>query len=1239
MIKSGYDNGQSVFPAYISPVDMQKLIIVSGINVKSMAYNSGTVLNLTGNTGTAEIYFALNKSVVNGNYIMHSFASHLSNGTDGLGASNSFGSMYFSNSSTANVNEFTNSFAIDIEMGYAGSYLTDMNHNSTGVHNGPHLGTANTNWAHGHIYYNESSSNFNGQINTTSETFSNPENSSPSSYAYLSYGLQYTNSADVEQTLLGYEFLTSNIPMPTTSIGSGSPNVANSSTLNRIFYQSTSNYAPNPLDQIYTYTVYDSFSDNYITLYSNSSWTYLSSSGYSHYNPITHALTFSGISGIGTVQATYLQPSQQIGQAAFATLTATNNGQPVQLFNGFTIDASYTPFDSNTVKYINGTSPQLQMPFGAVANFSVIDAWGQEVGSISGVLIDQTTLSIDLPVSLTYVSFQFVNTTASQVFVSADGVTQSESGYISFYVANQSQYSYYARIYDSASGTNVNFTGNFSTDAPAKTVYINASAPLAEIQLEANAYAGSQVGQLSSSGSDKVITTINGNIVDLGSTYAGLMGERLNVRISTVLDQTLYNGTILLNAPYQSDTINVKTPSWNFQLRNAEQVYNKTSPLATEIINMTYVGSSGNVSYHTSDMVGNVLSVYLASGNYHIHLHDKAVFSTNFTLFNNTYYIIFGQQLLTVSAYDKIYSNTAGLHVLPVNAPSELSVGKSTQLQWQIYFANGTALTGSALQQFVSNSTITVSNGTSPTVLTPEISNGIIYANFTASVAGSFTVRIVGGFNDSGTVVGGKYSYPLVIFSTLSDSGLHLAISGPSTISTNQTYVYYLQFHYSNGSLLSSQYSQQLLKNLTVKIGNKSLAISTIAPGEFTVSLNEPLVGSYTINASGYAVHNGYNLSTSGFYPVFAQSQFNRLIVVPYDAPISALVNSSISDRFALDYSNGSRLTPAELATIVNASSVSLENSVVLHASISAGSFIYINFTLPDAGFYTLTWTSSITVGQTYSLLYSNSIQAQGRIAQGISLQLPKATAQQHTLFSYRVSVLYANGTTLDKRDTAIIFGVIYLDIYNGSTLIKQYAPDNYTAGQITFSLKSPPIGDYAIQVIVPSANISTGTVSAAQTSSLTSTRYALNSNSFVDGITSFFQAVGQNFVITMLVTFGLIALGYFFRAIYRLWRGDRKTAESINNTILSHAIEKMTLKYSNIKDVLPVYASLDYAEQVQFLEADRSVLRDLNTVVGKKNVSMEKIRDYVVKIKQHPESDGIFNIFRKQHEESGGMK
>jgi hypothetical protein len=874
-------------------------------------------------------------------------------------------------------------------------------------------------------------------------------------------------------------------------IGSGSAFLANGTQFTHDPYSTVAGYAQNPLDEIYTYNVYDSFNSNYITLLANASWQFYGSSGYSKWNPGIHALTFYNVSGIGEVSASFIEPSQEIGQPTFISLSL--NAYSQSFYNGFAYTGNYTPYGSTTPRSFSGTSSSFELPFGSTANLTILNEWDQPVYSITGLVINQTTMpiSIDLDNDITIGTLQFVNTTASQVTISANGVSQAVSGYLPVYLANNSQYIVSASIYDPSLGHNVNYTVNVITNAPSQTIWINATAPLAELQLYANAYSGSQIGELSSSGSDMVIATINGQPYDLGSTFVSFVGKALNVRIATVLNQTLYNGSILLTQPFMSTTINIQTPSWNFQLKNNEQVYNTSSPLATETVKIT--DTATDYAYTTTDMVGQLLSLYLASEPYHIFLHDNLTYSANFTLNNNTYWILFGQQLLTVGEYDakisQIYSNTAGLSLLPINAPAEIYAGQKNVLQFELFYANGTTVTGQQLNEFLANSTLSTSNSTSTIVLTPYVSGNVIYANLTIPNAGSYTVRFTGGFSYGGALLGAHASYPLTVLSTAVNGGLHLYISGPTSVPVNSTATFYLQFQYSNGSLLSASSSTSLIKNITAEIGSSPLTVTELSAGDFSIKYMPVSAGSYLLTVSGYYEHNGVNLTTSSFYPFYTASATNELIPVPVDTPTSTLTNISVPFVIEVEFPNGTLLNHTQLETIVNNSAYSMENSKTVPLSLYvSGNDLYINFTLPTAGYYTLTLTSYLNTPSThYSLVYSATIT--GSQITPASRGLEETISIPGTIMVDNATtgiVIFAltnsatpNGATPTESQTKELLANTTLELLYNGKYVQVILPLYAQPGEAVFQINESKVGTgYTVLAYTQSTTISGQNVS-----------------------------------------------------------------------------------------------------------------------------------------------------------------
>jgi len=561
----------------------------------------------------------------------------------------------------------------------------------------------------------------------------------------------------------------------------------------------------------------------------------------------------------------------------------------------------------------------------------------------------------------------------------------------------------------------------------------------------------------------------------------------------------------------------------------------------------------------------------------------------------------------------------------------------------EVEFPNGTLLTHSQLATIVNNSAYSMEN--SKTVpLSLYILRNDVYINFTLPTAGYYTLTLSSYLNTPSTHYSLVYSSSIEGYSSAVDDGLHLYISGPTTVLVNKSSTFYLQFEYSNGSLLSSSASNSLLKNITAEIGNTLLSVSKLSAGDFIVKYTAASPGSYLLTVSGYFNHNGLNLTTSSFYSFYASSEVNELIVVPKDTPASALANISVPYVIEVEFPNGTLLDHAQLETFVNNSAYSMENTKVIPLSLSvSGNELYINFTLPAKGYYTLTLTSFInTLTGHYSLVYSSVIQGTNRISVGIALSMPSVTEQQKTSFIYGVTIMYTNGSRLSYADTSILFGSIILYIESGTSKTP-YAPTRFTAGEIYFNITAPADGQYTLLAYVPSTHISTGNVTASSVASLKTQTFALDSNGFVDSINSFIQAIEQNFFITILVTVLLYAIYEILKYISKKIRGDKQTATTINDTILAGALNHLERDFSDKQAILKSYSQLTDSEQLKFLAASDEVLRLEPATIGKRQTDMRSVRNYILKVQHNPDGKGIFSYLKTKIEgntaSSGGSK
>ena len=126
--------------------------------------------------------------------------------------------------------------------------------------------------------------------------------------------------------------------MPTFTIGAGTVLQSNATNFNTTYqnFRAFTPYSYNLTEGRYTYAIPDSFNSNYVTIYYNPAWTIeLASYGYSSgkewfsngsYMPY---ITFSGITGIGTLTMTFIEPlviGQPLGTMSLGVLPSVAVG-------------------------------------------------------------------------------------------------------------------------------------------------------------------------------------------------------------------------------------------------------------------------------------------------------------------------------------------------------------------------------------------------------------------------------------------------------------------------------------------------------------------------------------------------------------------------------------------------------------------------------------------------------------------------------------------------------------------------------------------------------------------------------------------------------------------------------------------------------------------------------------------------------------------------------------------------
>ena len=133
----------------------------------------------------------------------------------------------------------------------------------------------------------------------------------------------------------------------------------------------------------------------------------------------------------------------------------------------------------------------------------------------------------------------------------------------------------------------------------------------------------------------------------------------------------------------------------------------------------------------------------------------------------------------------------------------------------------------------------------------------------------------------------------------------------------------------------------------------------------------------------------------------------------------------------------------------------------------------------------------------------------------------------------------------------------------------------------------------------------------------------------------AFWEEIGHGLVANLLYTIiGTIAIlvgAWALRKFIKWIRGDKATDAKITNQILANAIQKIQRPYDNLAQVLPIFMSLEYSEQSAFLLASHEVLRLREITIGKKKSNLEKVRDYIVKVKRQPDGESLLEKIEKR--------
>lgn len=451
-----------------------------------------------------------------------------------------------------------------------------------------------------------------------------------------------------------------------------------------------------------------------------------------------------------------------------------------QLYNNYIVNVSYQPYFSLTTYRFDPLSEFFAVPVGSIMTINVVNLWNQSVGTISDFYISSTSITISMSLNLATLDFTFYNTTENFVLLSANGITSQD--FASALVGLNYTYYWNTTVY--TNGQNIVYSGKVTVIQPTQDLIIYANAPPAVFTVSVFGYNTSGEGQLYSTGNPYVSLFLDGQLYPIGSTYPTNVGAVVSVVVTDALNQTLYATNYTIYQTQVSLVVQLSQRSWVLGLTNDEQVIS-TSPLATETIWVNNTNGHAKGVFH--DSVGNELELYLLQGNYTISLRDNATFQTTVNLNQSQYYVIFGQQLVTLAQFNRdinqILNNSAKLVIDTQRQPTLIGSDSPTSFQYSLTFPDGSPVVNTELDSLIRNSTFTIYLADDGVTSLGSLSaaGGILFGNFTSGGPGQYDFVIDGyaGFN------GQLYGYSISGFFGVSTIGVVVDVFGYNSSGQN----------------------------------------------------------------------------------------------------------------------------------------------------------------------------------------------------------------------------------------------------------------------------------------------------------------------------------------------------------------------------------------------------------------------------------------------------------------------
>ena len=744
-------------------------------------------------------------------------------------------------------------------------------------------GTLNATGAIPYDYYDAFLSMDNGNDAFGSVNYTGMSDYSFSNYAIPTGGnlsVFGVDHATLEKVNYSYIYASLSPPvMPSFSIGSGEVLQANATT--------TSTFSGTPIGNYNATYVYDAYnipvtpSANYVTVIFNSSWklSNIYPSTFLPYQNNSNFVTIEDVSGFNSVQVTFIEPSQQIGTTTYQSIDYHMPEGITPPVNYFTNVIKITLFASAKNITEKTTSQFVQIPYGSSISVEVLDPWGDQVGEITNYLVANTTGSITIPLDVTELQFEFFNSTENYVYLLHNGI--NESFYNSAIVANDTTFKWFTSYYSVTTGQEQIKSGEVTTSEAIQPLLIYLKAPSGQLQVEVNAFNGSNLGTLSNSGNPRVLSFIDGVQYTLGSTFTGYQGSTYEIRIADLLNQTLLETNVTLQSSFTSLTERITTPSYWMGIENDEQIP-QNSPLATEYISLNRTGS--DKYYNFTDSVGQNWKGYFLAGNYTIHMHDNVTntFFVNISRSNQQYYLN-GQALLNLTDFDKkinkllnytksVENTTYGLRLVPSSSSVSVLTDQKATFSWNVYYQNYTDFPSNYLKNStvfvqIRNSTGAVQSFAANTTVS---GNSIIYTA-TPTISGYFTVSIDALYGK----YAGSSSQVLQVSSPQKVSvGMSVSFGIAQSLDTNKSYVVPIYLLYGNGTRFNLSDTGNAFPYATLYILQGNTVVHTYAPVNYSAGTIDfdiaPLsTGQYTF----YASISQFNLSGSPVHAAITQTE------------------------------------------------------------------------------------------------------------------------------------------------------------------------------------------------------------------------------------------------------------------------------------------------------------------------------------------------------------------------------